>query len=151
MFMAPGGYRSKTDPSNFAIWVCRLLILERIHFLKKITETCCFGLDLWCIGSINGLGPLVASTGHVLVRCWQHQTSTGPVLAPTGMFTGLVIESALVFISSSFRCRQTNFTCKSSHCTSNALWMIKMSKIVTYVSDTYVTLRLQNNNQMYII
>jgi len=32
--------------------------------------------------------PLVASTGPVLVRCWQHRPSIGPVLAHTSMFTG---------------------------------------------------------------
>ena len=32
--------------------------------------------------------PLVASTGPVLVRCWQRRTSTGPVLAHNGMFMG---------------------------------------------------------------
>ena len=32
--------------------------------------------------------PLVASTGSVLVRCWQHRPSTGPVLATNGMFMG---------------------------------------------------------------
>jgi len=33
--------------------------------------------------------PLCASTGPVPVRCCQHRTSTGPVLAHNGMFTGL--------------------------------------------------------------
>ena len=28
------------------------------------------------------------STGPVLSRCYQHRLSTGPVLAPNGMFTG---------------------------------------------------------------
>ena len=35
--------------------------------------------------------PFSASTGPVLVRCWQHRQhrpSTGPVLAHTGLFTG---------------------------------------------------------------
>ena len=32
--------------------------------------------------------PLCASTGPVLGRCCQHRTSTGPVLATNGMFTG---------------------------------------------------------------
>ena len=32
--------------------------------------------------------PLVASTGPVLVRFCQHQTSTGHVLATNGMLTG---------------------------------------------------------------
>jgi len=31
-------------------------------------------------------GSLVASTGPVLVRCWQHRPSTGSVLAHKGMF-----------------------------------------------------------------
>jgi len=31
----------------------------------------------------------------VLGRCCQHRTSTGPVLATNGMFTGLVITHAL--------------------------------------------------------
>ena len=30
--------------------------------------------------------PLCASTGPVLLRCCQHRTSTGPVLATNGMF-----------------------------------------------------------------
>ena len=33
--------------------------------------------------------PLCASTGHVLDRNCQHRTSTGPVLATNGMFTGI--------------------------------------------------------------
>jgi len=33
--------------------------------------------------------PLRAGTGPVLGRCCQHWTSTGPVLAPTGMLTGM--------------------------------------------------------------
>ena len=33
--------------------------------------------------------PLVASTGPVLVRCWQHRPSTGPILAHNGMSMGL--------------------------------------------------------------
>ena len=33
--------------------------------------------------------PVCASTGLVLGRCWQHRTSTGPVLAHNGMFMGL--------------------------------------------------------------
>ena len=32
--------------------------------------------------------PLFASTGPVLVRCWQHRPNTGPVLAHNGMFMG---------------------------------------------------------------
>ena len=35
--------------------------------------------------------PLCASTGPVLSRCSQHHTSTGPVLANNGMFTGNVV------------------------------------------------------------
>jgi len=31
---------------------------------------------------------LCASTGPVVGRCWQHRTSTGPVLATNGVFTG---------------------------------------------------------------
>ena len=34
--------------------------------------------------------PLCASTRPVLVRCCQRRTSTGPVLATNGMFTGYV-------------------------------------------------------------
>jgi len=33
--------------------------------------------------------PLCASTGPVLVRCCQHLTSTGPVLAHNSMFMGI--------------------------------------------------------------
>ena len=33
--------------------------------------------------------PLYASTGPVLGRCCQHRTSTGPVQATNGMFTGI--------------------------------------------------------------
>ena len=36
--------------------------------------------------------PVLASTGPVLDRCCQHRTSTGPVLARTGMFTGNVAK-----------------------------------------------------------
>ena len=38
--------------------------------------------------------PLTASTGPVLVRCCQHGTSTSPVLAVNGMFTGLHMRIA---------------------------------------------------------
>ena len=38
--------------------------------------------------------PLVASTGRVLGRCCQHRTSTGPVLATNGMYTGMACDSA---------------------------------------------------------
>ena len=34
--------------------------------------------------------PLVASTGPVLVRCWQHQPRTGPVLATNGIFMEII-------------------------------------------------------------
>ena len=34
--------------------------------------------------------PLCASSGPVLVRCGQHRTSTGPALAPEGLFMGIV-------------------------------------------------------------
>jgi len=37
--------------------------------------------------------PLVASTWPVLVRCWQHRPSTGPVLAHNGMGTRAVVRS----------------------------------------------------------
>ena len=37
--------------------------------------------------------PLVASTGPVLVRCWQHRPSTGPVLAHNGMFMGMLLAT----------------------------------------------------------
>ena len=40
--------------------------------------------------------PLVASTGPVLVRCWQHRPSTGPVLAHSGMFMGYLKVDAPV-------------------------------------------------------
>ena len=33
--------------------------------------------------------PLCASTGPVLDRCWQHRTSTCPVMAHYGMFMGM--------------------------------------------------------------
>jgi len=36
--------------------------------------------------------PLCASTGPVLARCWQHRTSTGPVLATNGMFIGTLLN-----------------------------------------------------------
>ena len=39
--------------------------------------------------------PVCASTGPVLGRCCQHRTSTGPVLATNGMFTGLLSWHAL--------------------------------------------------------
>ena len=40
--------------------------------------------------------PLVASTGPVLVRLWQHRPGTGPVLAHNGMFMGLYFTKGLV-------------------------------------------------------
>ena len=43
--------------------------------------------------------PLCASTGHVLGRCCQHRTSTGPVLATNGMFTKMVADE-LVWVYS---------------------------------------------------
>jgi len=42
--------------------------------------------------------PLVASTGPVLARCWQHRPSTGPVLARNGMFTGFILLDVLFFV-----------------------------------------------------
>ena len=39
--------------------------------------------------------PLCASTGPVLGRCCQHQTSTGPVLATNGMFTGFIYDGKI--------------------------------------------------------
>ena len=35
--------------------------------------------------------PLRAGTGPVLGRCSQHRTNTGPVLAPTGIFTSKLL------------------------------------------------------------
>ena len=35
------------------------------------------------------------STGPVLVRCWQHRASTGPVLAHNGMFMGIIQYSGI--------------------------------------------------------
>ena len=40
--------------------------------------------------------PLCASTVPVLGRCCQHRTSTGPVLATNGMFTGVLSHLYLV-------------------------------------------------------
>jgi len=48
------------------------------------------GLSL-CFLALHPINmPLRARTGPVLVRCCQHRTSTGPVLATSGMFTGCV-------------------------------------------------------------
>ena len=54
--------------------------------------------EMWCLEDIickmqtTRVHPidmqLCASTGPVLVRCWQHRTSTSPVLAHNGMFMG---------------------------------------------------------------
>ena len=41
---------------------------------------------------------LVASTGPVLVRCWQHRPSTGPVLAHNGMFMGIFQNYVLLYL-----------------------------------------------------
>ena len=40
--------------------------------------------------------PLFPNIGPVLVRCCQHRTSTGPVLAHSGMFTGQVYWSTVL-------------------------------------------------------
>jgi len=46
---------------------------------------------LWCDHIVTPINmPLRASIGPVLGRCCQHWTSTGLVLAPTGMFTGIL-------------------------------------------------------------
>jgi len=36
--------------------------------------------------------PLSASIGPVLGRCYQHRTSIRPVLAHTGIFTGVLVR-----------------------------------------------------------
>ena len=42
--------------------------------------------------------PLCASTGPALGRCWQHRTSTGPVLAHVySMFTGTYENFPVLF------------------------------------------------------
>ena len=56
-----------------------LVILHRIISLSKVS----FHLSDHPINM-----PLCASTVPVLGRCWQHRTSTGPVLVTNGMFTG---------------------------------------------------------------
>jgi len=48
--------------------------------------------------------PLVASTGHVLARCWQHRTSTGPVLAHNGMLLYPGVSSATFIHASNIVC-----------------------------------------------
>ena len=55
--------------------------LEKVgsHFTWKVTHT---------MGSNPIHMPLCASTGPVLGPCCQHRTSSGPVLATNGMFTG---------------------------------------------------------------
>ena len=53
--------------------------------------------------------PLCASTGPVLVRCWQHQTSTGPVLATTSRYGA---GSLLFFLENQrFNSIQFQFIC----------------------------------------
>jgi len=49
------------------------------------------------IDSVNM--PVWASTGLVLVRCWQHWPSTGPVLAHYGMFLGYSIPQTIRVIT----------------------------------------------------
>ena len=44
--------------------------------------------------------PLCASTGPVLGRYCQHRTSTGPVLATNGMFTGIMAQCLNSYIMS---------------------------------------------------
>ena len=41
--------------------------------------------------------PLVGSTGPVLVRCWQHRTITGPVLAHNSMFVRCLYQSLILY------------------------------------------------------
>ena len=57
--------------------------------------------------------PLVASTGPVLDRCWQHLASTGPVLAHHGMFKlmGMLINTVPLF---GFRCVHVGFGVRAS-------------------------------------
>ena len=38
--------------------------------------------------------PVGIGTGPVLVRCWQHRTSTSPVPARNGMFAGIASLNA---------------------------------------------------------
>ena len=41
--------------------------------------------------------PVCASTGPVIGRCWQHQPSTGPVLAHNGLVTGRLYYQPMPF------------------------------------------------------
>ena len=49
-------------------------------------------IHLYLEWTIPIIMPWCASTGPVLGRCCQHRTSTGPVLATNGMFTGDALE-----------------------------------------------------------
>jgi len=57
---------------------------------KSAEEATSWLLISWIIIPVNM--PIVASTGPVLVRCWQHRPSIGPVLAHNGMFMGMLKE-----------------------------------------------------------
>ena len=57
-------------PSDIGSRQARVVLLSRHQFIYPVNMT------------------LVASTGPVLVRCWQDRPSTGPVLAHNGMFMG---------------------------------------------------------------
>ena len=80
-----------------------------VYFVIKFTVLLCYSLvyyvwmiiSIWLRNKILLYGiviyfiffpvnmPLVSSIGPVLVRCWQHWPSTGPVLAYNGMFMEL--------------------------------------------------------------
>jgi len=55
--------------------------------------------------------PLRGVTGPVLGRCCQHRTSTGPVPAPIGMFTGesMKVASATMQVTHTVTCTRLRF------------------------------------------
>ena len=90
---------------TIAMTMCSKFTVAFVYFLKVTIcgnfPNACFTYSqfyiVWCIrGFLQYLWtyhvnmPLVDATGPVLVRCWQHQPSTGPVLAHTGMFMNIV-------------------------------------------------------------
>ena len=60
---------------------------------SRVIKNALFCEDIYMPVSI----PLVASTGHVLVRCWQHRPSTRPVVAHNGMFMGKAFKMSSAY------------------------------------------------------
>ena len=75
----------------FTGWSLQGICLQWKHRIFESTLSLKFVYRNWVVSikmQYHLNMPLVASTGPVLVRCCQHRSSTGPVLAHNGMFMG---------------------------------------------------------------